>query len=111
MQAHNEALEVELAAAIQQLIHLELEENYAEMNQYFARLLAKLQAAQLIDYKLDVLVEPQAFTTEICLLLESLQEAKKKPHKRHGLLTHRHILKIWLRKHPQLMKEFLPQLF
>jgi hypothetical protein len=104
-------LEAEIEQTLYSLIELELEENYAAMNTQFAYLLAKIQAARLIDYKLDVLVEPQAYTTETCILLQSLIEAKTRTNKRHRLLTHRMILKIWLRKNQRFMREFLPQMF
>lgn len=106
-----EALEAEIEQTLNTLISLELEENFPEMNTRFAQLLTKVQAAQLIDYKLDVLVDPQAFATETCILLQSLIEAKSRPHKRQRLLTHRMILKIWLRKNQRFMNEFLPQMF
>jgi len=104
-------LETEIEQTLYTLIDLELEENFQEMNSLFSKLLAKVQAAQLIDYKLDVLVDPQIFTTETSILLQSLIEAKARPHKRQRLLTHRMILKIWLRKNQRFMKEFLPQMF
>jgi len=106
-----QALEAEIEQTLYILIDLELEENFPEMNTRFAQLLAKVQAAQLIDYKLDVLVDPQAFPTETCILLQSLIEAKARPHKRQRLLTYRMILKIWLRKNQRFMNEFLPQMF
>ncbi|MGE7910452.1 hypothetical protein [Lysinibacillus xylanilyticus] len=106
-----EALEAEIEQTLNTLINLELEENFPEMNTRFAKLLAKVQAVQLIDYKLDVLVDPQAFATETCILLQSLIEAKSRPLKRQRLLTHRMILKIWLRKNQRFMNEFLPQMF
>lgn len=104
-------LETEIEQTLYTLIDLELEENFQEMNSLFSKLLAKVQAAQLIDYKLDVLVDPQIFTTETSILLQSLIEAKARPHKRQRLLTHRMVLKIWLRKNQRFMKEFLPQMF
>ncbi|MEC1179721.1 hypothetical protein P9B03_14570 [Metasolibacillus meyeri] len=106
-----QVLELEIKQTLDILIHLALEEKHAEMNSSFAKLLAKVQARDLIDYQLNVLVEPQTCSTETCLLLQSLQEAKSKPRKRHKLLTHRMILKIWLRKNPLFRKEFLPQMF
>ncbi|WP_042478858.1 hypothetical protein [Bacillus ndiopicus] len=106
-----QALEVEIVQTLDILIHLALEENHVEMNAAFAKLLAKVQTTGLIDYQFNVLVEPQACETETCLLLQSLQEAKSKPRKRHKLLTHRMILKIWLRKNQLFRKEFLPQMF
>ncbi|MDM5233950.1 MULTISPECIES: hypothetical protein [Lysinibacillus] len=104
-------LETEIEQTLYTLIDLELEENFQEMNSLFSKLLAKVQAAQLIDYKLDVLVDPQLFATETSILLRSLIEAKARPHKRQRLLTHRMVLKIWLRKNQRFMKEFLPQMF
>lgn len=104
-------LETEIEQTLYTLIDLELEENFQEMNSLFSKLLAKIQAAQLIDYKLDVLVDPQLFATETSILLRSLIEAKVRPHKRQRLLTHRMVLKIWLRKNQRFMSEFLPQMF
>ncbi|MFJ7646727.1 hypothetical protein ACIQ1H_04210 [Lysinibacillus sp. NPDC097279] len=106
-----QALEAEIKHTLYTLIDLELNESYQEMTAHFAKLLAKVQAAQLIDYKLNVLVDPQAYGTETCILLESLLEAKNRPNKRHQLLTHRIILKIWLRKNRHFLNDFLPQMF
>lgn len=106
-----QALEAEIEHTLYILIELELEEAYSEMGSRFALLLAQVQAAHLIDYKLDVLVNPELFATETRILLESLMEAKARPHKRQRLLTHRMILKIWLRKNQRFMNEFLPQMF
>ncbi|KOY83380.1 hypothetical protein I6G82_06455 [Lysinibacillus macroides] len=104
-------LEADIEQTLFTLIDLALDENYLEMNEHFAQLLAKVQAAQLIDYKLDVLVDPQAFAPETRILLLSLIEAKARPRKRKKLLTHRIILKIWLRKNQRYLKEILPQMF
>lgn len=106
-----QALELEIEQTLNLLIQLAIEEKHAEMNSAFAKLLAKVQAGGLIDYQLNVLVEPQTCNIETSLLLQSLQEAKSKPRKKHKLLTHRMILKIWLRKNPFFRKEFLPQMF
>ncbi|MFY0517683.1 hypothetical protein ACOMCU_07580 [Lysinibacillus sp. UGB7] len=106
-----QALETDIEHTLNTLIELELEEAYPEMTTRFAQLLAQVQAAHLIDFKLDVLVNPVSFATETRILLESLMEAKARPHKRHRLLTHRMILKIWLRKNQRFMNEFLPQMF
>lgn len=105
------ALETEIENTFFILIELELEEAYPEMNTRFAQLLATIQAANLIDYKLDVLVEPKTFGPETCTLLESLIEAKARPRKRHQLLTHRMILKVWLRKNHRFINDYLPQMF
>ncbi len=106
-----QALEAEIKHTLYTLINLELNESYQEMTAHFAKLLAKVQAAHLIDYKLNVLVDPQAYGTETCILLESLLEAKNRPNKRHQLLTHRIILKIWLRKNRHFLNDLLPQMF
>lgn len=106
-----EALEAEIEHTLYTLIELELEEAYLEMSTRFAQLLATLQASSFINYKLDVLVKPESFATETRILLESIIEAKNRPHKRHGLLTHRMILKVWLRKNQRFMNDFLPQMF
>ncbi|MCL1696817.1 hypothetical protein [Lysinibacillus sp. BPa_S21] len=106
-----QALEAEIEQTLYTLIDLELEENFPEMNTRFAQLLTKVQATKLIDYKLDVLVDPQDFAAETFTLLQCLIEAKARPRKRQSLLTHRMILKIWLRKNQRFMNEFLPQMF
>lgn len=106
-----EALEAEIEHTLHILIDLNFEEAYSEMSTHFAKLLSSLQAANLIDYKLDVLVEPALFASETQILLNSLIEAKSKPNKRHKLLTHRMILKIWLRKNQRYTNEYLPQMF
>ncbi|MEK5232249.1 hypothetical protein MHB42_10810 [Lysinibacillus sp. FSL K6-0232] len=104
-------LEAEITHTLSILIDLAFDENYSEMHQHFAPLLAKMQTAQLIDYKLDVLVDPQVFATETRILLLSLREAKTRTQKRHKLLTHRILLKIWLRKNERYLQEVLPQMF
>ncbi|OEC00743.1 hypothetical protein GY31_18150 [Lysinibacillus sphaericus] len=106
-----QTLEAEIEHTLYTLIDLELDEAYQEMTTLFAKLLAKVQAAHLIDYKLDVLVEPNNYASETCILLKSLLEAKNRPNKRHQLLTHRIILKIWLRKNRHFIDELLPQMF
>ncbi|MFJ7666290.1 hypothetical protein ACIQXI_04240 [Lysinibacillus sp. NPDC097195] len=106
-----QTLEAEIEHTLYRLIDLQQDEAYQEMTTCFAQLLAKVQAAQLIDTKLDVLVEPQAYATETCILLESLLEAKNRPNKRQQLLTHRMILKIWLRKNRHFLNNLLPQMF
>ncbi|CAM5691395.1 putative protein OS=Lysinibacillus sphaericus OX=1421 GN=LS41612_09970 PE=4 SV=1 [Lysinibacillus sphaericus] len=72
-----QALEAEIEHTLYTLIDLELDEAYQEMTTLFAKLLAKVQAAHLIDYKLDVLVEPNNYATETCLLLEKFTRSKK----------------------------------
>lgn len=106
-----EALEAEIEHTLHILIDLNFEDAYSEMSKHFAKLLSSLQAANLIDYKLDVLVKPELYATETQILLKSLIEAKAKPSKRHKLLTHRMILKIWLRKNHRYINEYLPQMF
>lgn len=106
-----QALEAEITHTLHTLIDLELKDAYSEMSTHFAKLLASVQAANLIDYKLDVLVNPEHFETETQLLLKSLTEAKTRPNNRHKLLTHRMILNIWLRKNQRFTNEYLPQLF
>ncbi|MFJ7952952.1 hypothetical protein ACIQZG_15640 [Lysinibacillus sp. NPDC096418] len=108
---HLQTLEAEITHNLHTLIDLELEDAYSEMSTQFAKLLASVQAANLIDYKLDVLVEPELFATETQILLKSLIEAKTRPNNRHKLLTHRMILKIWLRKNQRFTYENLPQMF
>lgn len=106
-----QALEVEIEHTLHTLINLEIENVYSEMSKHFAKLLASVQSVNLIDYKLDVLVEPELFATETQILLKSLMEAKTRPNNRHKLLTHRMILKVWLRKNQRFTNEYLPQMF
>lgn len=106
-----EALEAEIEQTLHILLDLHLEDAYSEMSKHLAKLLSSLQAANLIDYKLDVLVDPDLLAKETQTLLNSLVEAKSKPNKRHRLLTHRMILKIWLRKNHRYTNEYLPQMF
>ena len=88
-----------------------LEDSMAEMGQMFARLLATVQSAGLIDFNLNVLVEPQECLPETRMLLESLLDVKRRFQRRRKLLTHRDILKIWLRKNNRFKAEFLPGMF
>ena len=106
-----QALEAEITHTLYTLIDLELDEAYQEMMTQFAKLLSKVQAVHLIDYKLDVLVDPEDYATETSILLESLLEAKNRPYKRHQLLTHRIILKVWLRKNRHFINDLLPHMF
>lgn len=106
-----EALEAEIEHTLHILLDLHLEDAYSEMSKHLAKLLSSLQTANLIDYKLDVLVNPAFFERKTQILLKSLVEAKSKPNKRNRLLTHRMILKIWLRKNHRYTNEFLPQMF
>ncbi|KOS68556.1 hypothetical protein AEA09_08330 [Lysinibacillus contaminans] len=106
-----QALEAEITLTLHTLIDLELEDAYSDMSTHFAKLLASVQTANLIDYKLDLLVNPDLFATETQILLKSLMEAKTRPNNRHKLLTHRMILKVWLRKNQRFTNEYLPQMF
>ena len=105
------ALEKEIEDALFRLMELEVEEEMMEMGQMFARLLATVQSAGLIDFNLNVLVEPQECLPETRMLLESLLDVKRRFQRRRKLLTHRDILKIWLRKNNRFKAEFLPGMF
>ncbi|MER2105848.1 MAG: hypothetical protein ABS949_02825 [Solibacillus sp.] len=105
------ALEKEIEHILFQLMELELDEQSAEMSQLFAKLLAAVQAEGLISYTLDVLVEPADCLPETQALLESLLDVKRRYARRRKLLTHRDILKIWLRKNSRFKTEYLPQMF
>lgn len=105
------ALEKEVTATLFRLMELEVEEELAEMSHQFAKLLAAVQARGLINFKLDVLVEPESCLPETKLLLESLLDVKHRYARRRKLLTHRDILKIWLRKNSRFKSEFLPRMF
>ena len=106
-----EILEKEIEDVLFRMMELEVEENMIEMTKQFAVLLAKVQAANYIDKKLDVLVEPDEMLPETKALLESLIEVKYRFNRRRKLLTHRDILKIWLRKNVRFKSEFLPTMF
>lgn len=56
-----EALEAEIEHTLHILLELHLEDAYSEMSKHLAKLLSSLQVANLIDYKLDVLVDPAFF--------------------------------------------------
>ncbi len=105
------ALEKEIEDALYRLMELEVEEEMIEMGRLFAGLLASVQSAGLIDFNLDVLVEPQECLPETRMLLESLLDVKRRFQRRRKLLTHRDILKIWLRKNNRFKAEFLPGMF
>lgn len=105
------ALEQEIEQTLFWLMELEIEEASAEMSQLFAKLLARVQLHNLINYKLEVLVEPADCLPETRALLESLIDVKKRYAKRRKLLTHRDILKIWLRKNNRYKTDYLPKLF
>lgn len=105
------ALEKEIEDTLFRLMELEVEEEIIEMGQLFAKLLASVQSAGLINFALDVLVEPRECLPETRVLLESLLDVKKRFQRRRKLLTHRDILKIWLRKNVRFKSEFLPGMF
>lgn len=105
------ALEKEIEHTLFQLMELEVDEQSGQMSQLFAKLLASVQTAGLISYTLDVLVDPHDQLPETKALLESLQDMKRRFTRRRKLLTHRDILKIWLRKNSRFKSEYLPQMF
>ncbi|MGE7024275.1 transketolase [Solibacillus cecembensis] len=106
-----ELLEKEIEDAIIRMSKLQQEDDYAEMSRQFAELLASLQRHQLIDTSLQLLVEPAQCLHETKMLLESLQEAQQRQHRKKRLLTHRQILQLWLRKNIHYQREYLPKLF
>lgn len=105
------ALEKEIEDVLYKLIELEMEEEIMEMTKLFARLLASVQNAGLIDFKLNVLVDPAQCYPQTNNLLESLLEARRRFSRRGKLLTHRDILKIWLRKNEKFRTNYLPGMF
>ena len=106
-----EPLEKEIERVLYELIALEVEEEIMEMTKRFAGLLASVQQAGLIDFNLDVLVDPAQCPPQTMSLLESLLEAKKRYSRRGKLLTHRDILKIWLRQNKVFKTNYLPGMF
>ena len=104
-------LERDIEQCLLTCIELYEEERYVQMATTFSVLLAQLQREQYIDYAFAVLVEPDACLPQARLLLQSLQHAQaRKTHKRK-LLTHRQILRVWLRQHKAFSYEFLPNTF
>ena len=106
-----QALEKKIEDVLYRLIELEVEEEMMEMSQLFAKLLVSVQKAGLIDVNLNVLVDPARCLPQTAILLESLLEAKQRFLKRGKLLTHRDILKIWLRKNKLFKTNYLPGMF
>lgn len=105
------SLEKEIEQSLFELMELELDEQSAQMSQLFAKLLASVQSEGLISYTLDVLVEPAEQPPETRVLLESLFDVKRRYARRRKLLTHRDILKIWLRKNSRFKTDYLPRMF
>ena len=106
-----EKLEHEVNDVLQRLITFEVEGDIVEIGPLFAKLLASLQKAQLIDFNLDILVETSQCLPQTKMLLESLLEAKRRSSRSRKLLTHRNILKIWLRKNKKFRVNYLPTTF
>ena len=106
-----DTLEKEIEDVLYELIELEMEEEIMEMTKRFAKLLASVQKVGLIDFKLNVLVDPSRCYPQTNNLLESLLEAKRRFSRRGKLLTHRDILKIWLRKNQKFRNNYLPGMF
>lgn len=106
-----EIVEKEVENTLYQCIDFNIEENYIAMGQEFAKVLALLQEHGLISPALKVITDPEQCLTETRILLESLQEAQKRHASRRKLLTHRHILNVWLRKNQYFQREVLPGFF
>ena len=106
-----DTLEKQIEDALYRLIELEMEEEIMEMTKLFTKLLASVQEAGLIDFKLNVLVDTAQCYPQTKHLLESLLEAKRRFSRRGKLLTHRDILKIWLRKNKKFRTDYLPGMF
>jgi len=106
-----DTLENEIEHVLYELIALEVEEEIMEMTKRFAQLLASLQKAGLIDFNLDVLVDSAQCAPQTMSLLDSLLEAKRRYSRRGKLLTHRDILKIWLRKNKVFKTNYLLSTF
>ena len=106
-----EFVEKEVENTLYQCIDFNIEENYIAMGQEFAKVLALLQEHKLISPALQVITDPEQCLTETRILLESLQEAQRRHASRRKLLTHRHILNVWLRKNQYFQREVLPGFF
>ena len=106
-----EFVEKEVEQALFTCIELKIEENYIAMGQVFAKVLAQLQKHHFISPTLQVIVEPRNCLPETRILLESLQETQRRHSSRRGLLTHRQILNVWLRKNRHYQREILPGFF
>lgn len=106
-----ELVEKEVENILYQCIEFNIEENYIAMGQQFAKVLTLLQEYRLISPALQVITDPEQCLTETRILLESLQEAQRRHASRRKLLTHRHILNVWLRKNQYFQREVLPGFF
>ena len=106
-----ELVEKEVEQALFTCIDLKIEEDYITMGQVFSKVLALLQKHELINATLTTIVEPENCLAETRILLESLQEARKRHSSRGKLLTHRQILNVWLRKNAIYQREILPGFF
>lgn len=106
-----ELVEKEVEDTLYQCIDFNIEENYIAMGQEFAKVLALLQEHRLISPSLQIITDPEQCLTETRILLESLQEAQRRHASRRKLLTHRHILNVWLRKNQYFQREVLPGFF
>ena len=106
-----ELVEKEVENTLYQCIDFNIEENYIAMGQEFAKVLALLQEHRFITPSLQIITDPEQCPTETRILLESLQEAQRRHASRRKLLTHRHILNVWLRKNQYFQREVLPGFF
>ena len=106
-----EQLETMIEHCLWTCIELYEEELYADMSRHFAQLLAELQRMHYIDYSFRVLVAPEACLPQARLLLQSLQHAEARKTSKRKLLTHRQILRIWLRQHRAFVHDLLPATF
>lgn len=104
-------LETAIEQCLWTCIELYEDELYADMARHFAQLLAELQHIHYIDYSFRVLVDPETCLPQARLLLRSLQHAQARKTSKRKLLTHRQILRIWLRQHKAFAHDFLPATF
>lgn len=112
MEQHNaQQLEHHIEQCLWTCIELYEQERYADMSQHFAALLAAVQRAGYINYSFDVLVPIEQCLPHAQLLLQSLQQAKARKTRKQKLLTHRQILRVWLRQHKAFSHHYLPATF
>lgn len=112
MQQHDaQQLEYDIEQCLWTCIELYEQERYADMSQHFATLLASVQRIGYINYAFDVLVPLEQCLPQAQLLLKSLQQAKGRKAHKQKLLTHRQILRVWLRQHKVFSYDYLPTMF
>ncbi|OCS82348.1 hypothetical protein [Caryophanon tenue] len=106
-----EQLERDIEDVFYRCLELDADDAQYKMSQSFASLLPKLQQIGYIDRSLTILVQPETCAPQARLLLQSLQKAHARKTRKRQLLTHRQIIRVWLRQHQSYTHEYLPTTF